>query len=61
MYVGYMVWDVSRGHVPGGVCCHAHAVCADFGDARMAVRRACHCVGAVIRRCDVAVLVACDS
>ena len=40
MYVWYMAWDVSRGHVPGGVCCHAHAVCADCGEARMAVRRA---------------------
>ena len=33
MYVWYMVWDVSRGHVPGRVCCHAHAVCADYGEA----------------------------
>jgi len=40
MYVWYMVWDVSRGHVPGRVCCHAHAVCADYGEARMAVHRA---------------------
>ena len=38
--VWYMVWDVSRGHVPGRVCCHAHAVCADYGEARMAVHRA---------------------